>query len=411
MQRLHDLVGAEHDLAEVAREIRTSVRGLGASGVGGFLVTCSDESEHECAQAFQRGFALEMLPRLKYGERVPFRIANPGARYEWGAVQIAENHFATAEARRDSLALVVKINGHVAATQTGASGLRFGSMERYGDDSVYCGAVDAVLNGATVPFAADLRADLLSEGTDRLASLQAPELASDGRQALFGALALARIQARKCVLDIQDHVPAAPTVYVVMHGVTLNKPGHDSELVGGLYVLDHRGAARTERYHGLGDDPAAYQLSAEAGRVHVRDPQSGRERPVRDHRALAARRLEALSGAAPSLSGDAHGMLGKLTSAQGGGKRPVNRAALKLALAALAAASPLASALVLVAEGAAEIHHARKLDQAEAPEVQERLARDVVDGVRARIDDLPPELADRLAAALVREFQRTTPSA
>ena len=57
MKRLHDLVGGEHDLAEVSREIRSAVRGLGATGVGGFLVTCSDESEYECSQAFERGFA------------------------------------------------------------------------------------------------------------------------------------------------------------------------------------------------------------------------------------------------------------------------------------------------------------------------------------------------------------------
>ncbi len=407
MKRLHDLVGGEHELAEVAREIRSAVRELGSTGVGGFHITCSDESEHECTQAFQRGFALESLPRLTYGERVPFRIANPGARYEWGAVRIAEDHFATEQAQRGSLAMVVKINGHVAVTQSGPEGIQFGSMDRYGSESVYCGAIHAVLHDSRLPFAQDLRADLLSEGRDRVQALKDVAGAPDGRAALFGALAAARMQARKCVLDIQEHTPKGPTVYVVVHGVTLNKPGPDTELLGGLYVLDHRGDQRTDRYHGLGDDPAAYSLTHVDGRLRVSDPQSGRERAARDHRALAAGRFEALSAAARTLGPTAQGLLGR--SSERTVRGAAGRTLLKGVLTAVAATSPTAAALLLAAEGAADIHEVRKLNQAVDPGTQDRHAREVVEAVHDRVDHMSPEVAERVVDALRREFAGAAP--
>jgi len=273
VQRLRALLGREHDLADVAREIRAAVRASGATGVGGFHVTCCDESEYECSDAFLSGFAGEMLPRQRYGDRVPFRLATPGARYAPGTVRIAEDHFATEAARRGFLALVVKINGHVALVP-GTSGPTFGSLVRYDDESAYCGAVHAVLEEseavtAGLPFVRDLRADLQGTGLDRLAALRAPALAADGRRALFGALALTDLQAQACVEDLRAHTPAGPTLYVVMACVTLNKPGRDTEIVAGLHVLDHRHAERTERYDGLGDDPLRYDLRVAQGRLQV----------------------------------------------------------------------------------------------------------------------------------------------
>ncbi len=408
MKRLHALVGREQDLAETANTLRAAVRALSATAVGGFQMTCSDESEHECSAAFERGFALELLPRLKFGERVPFRIANPGARYEWGAVRIAEDHFSTAEARRGFLALVVKINGHVAVAEPGKSDFAFGRTDRYGDESVYCGAIAAMLGDSDLPWVEDLRADLGAEGRDRLATLRSAELSVDGRNALFGALTAARLQARKCVLDIQDHVPAAPTVYVVMHGVTLNKPGPDSELIGGVYVLDHRGPERREHYHGLGDDPAAYVLTRSDGRLHVSDPGSQRERLVRDHRALAGARLRGLADGERTLDGEAHDLLARAGQEQAGAEG-AGRSTLAGLLAALASRSPLATALLLVAEGAVGIHDVYRLQRSAEPEEQTRFARRLVEAVRQRADQLPPGTARRVVDALRREFEDAAP--
>lgn len=408
MKRLQALVGGEHDLSETARVLRAAVRALSPTAVGGFQVTCADECEHECSAAFERGFALELLPRLKFGDRVPFRIANPGARYEWGAVRIAEDHFASAEARRGFLALVVKINGHVAFTESGHDEYAFGRTDRYGDESVYCGAIAAMLGDGDLPWVDDLRADLRSEGNDRLATLRGESLVAGGRNSLFGALTAARLQARKCVLDIQDHQPSAPTVYIVLHAVTLNKPGEDAELVGGLYVLDHRESKRVERYHGLGDDPAAYVLTRSRGRLQVSDPGSARERPVRDHRALAGARLQGLAGGARVLDAAGQGLL-RLATADPEVGGAAGRVALKGLLAALAGTSPLVAALLLVAEGAAGIHEVHHLERAVDPGAQERLARRVVEAVHERVDRLPTAVAQRVVAALRREFADAGP--
>ena len=114
MKRLHALVGGEHELAEVAREIRAAVRALTPTAVGGFHITCSDESEHECADAFQQGFVRHLLPPLKFARQAAMRIATLGARYEWGAARIAEQHFRKEGSRARFKLLLVKLNAHVA---------------------------------------------------------------------------------------------------------------------------------------------------------------------------------------------------------------------------------------------------------------------------------------------------------
>ncbi len=400
MKRIYDLIGSEHDLAEVARELKAMVREHGAQGTGAFEITCADESEHECTQAFERVFAHEVLPRLKYGERVPFRLANPGARYEWGSVRIAEDHFATDEARRGFKVVVIKINGHCAVTHSGADGVAFGRMVRYGGESTYCGAIHALFAGSDLPFALDLAEDMRSEGVDRVAMLLEPALEEGNRRALFGALASARLQARRCALDIQDHTPAGPTVYVVMHGVTLNKEGPDGDLVGGVYVLDHRTEKRVETYRGLGDDPSAYRLRVEHGRVCVEDDGMRSIRDARDHRAMARTRLRGMAGAAERFRASAAGLLGEARSERSTG-RVVSDTVLKGLLLAAAATSPVAAALLLVAEGAVGIHHAMKLHQAVDAETQGEIAREVVEQAALRVEHMPEDAAERLTAAIL----------
>lgn len=271
MHNLLDLLGDEHDLGRVGRELRAAVRDQGAPVVGALHVTCSDESEQECQEVFLRSFAQEMLPRLRYGDRAPFRLANPGARYEPGAVRIAEDHFSTAEARRGFKVMVVKLNGHVALEPDPETGVRFGSLRRYDQGSAACGGVRALLDGSKLPFAREMAEGLRAGGRDRLATLLEMDDARDGRAMLYGALSSAYAQARRCVRDAEQHEPASPTLYLVLHGVTLNRPGHDTELVAGLHVLDHRGARHTTTYRGLGDDPADYVLETCAGRIRVAD--------------------------------------------------------------------------------------------------------------------------------------------
>jgi hypothetical protein len=394
MERLHGLLGEEREFADVCRELKYTLQGSGAAVVGALQVTCSDESEFECVDAFQRRFAQEMLPRLKYGNRAPFRIANPGGRYEWGTVRIAEEHFATQETEGRFKVLVVKINAHVALGRSG-EGLCFGTMTRYGRDSCSCGALHSLLEGGTLPWLKDLEEIFHSEGRDRLAVLRDPAQVEPGLRPLFAAVTQARLQARRVVLDIQDHEETSPTLYVVLHGVTINKPGLDTEIIGGFYSLDRRTSKPVEHYRGLGDDPGRYGLDAETGRLRITDDQLHEGRSARDHRALARERLKVIER--EPVQHDTNFQRVADDVAQGRHRHHVHaKMLLKTLLSVLAGLSPISAALLLFAEGAAHIYHAHSLHKAEH-------ARKVLEEIRERVDEMPPERAAELIDALIHE--------
>jgi len=56
MEQLRELVGRERSLREVAEALHFLAVDLAAAAVGAMLVTCADETEHECVEAFQHGF-------------------------------------------------------------------------------------------------------------------------------------------------------------------------------------------------------------------------------------------------------------------------------------------------------------------------------------------------------------------
>ena len=72
-------------------------------------------------------------------------------------------------------------------------------------------------------------------------------------------------------MEIQEHQPASPTVYVVASCVTLNRPERDTELLAGVFTADSRDGATAPAYRGLSDDPTSYQAHAQRGRLHVSD--------------------------------------------------------------------------------------------------------------------------------------------
>ena len=113
MDRIAQLLGREVDVDTVGRALYADAGELQASIVGGVLITCSDESERQVRDAFQRNFAEHLLPSLKFGERSFFRLANLGGRYETGAVEIARQHYSPDDAGKGFGLLVVKINSHV----------------------------------------------------------------------------------------------------------------------------------------------------------------------------------------------------------------------------------------------------------------------------------------------------------
>jgi hypothetical protein len=277
LEPLTALIGHERDLDDVARALRHAIGNLRAPVCGALQLTCSDESEAECVEALHRHVVRPLLPSLKFASQAAFRTANLGARYEWGSARLAEQHFATPASERAGKVMLIKINTHVSRDRSD----RYGQMQRYQVHSSYCGALYATLEGTPQPAARELEHILQAEGLDRLDILR--HHVGEDHRLLAAALASARLQARMAVLDLQEHQPATPTVYLVVPCVTLNRPDLDTELVVGVYLVDRR-RGRGDRYLGLGDDPRAYHIRHPGGRLHVGEAAPLRPRPTRDHR-------------------------------------------------------------------------------------------------------------------------------
>ncbi len=403
------LLGGEHTFAAVCSELRTVARTSGATAVGAAHVTCSDESEYECADAFRRDFCQEVLPRLKYGAHVPFRMANPGARYEWGCAAVAQDHFMTASARRGWLLMVVKVNTHVGVMRTGPDGIAFGRMDRYGDESSYCGAVHATLAGARIPFVESLASELRSDGLDRLAILRDEAVVAPHLSPLYGAIATARLHARRVAQDVQDltrGMPDTRLAYLVLHGVTLNHSGMDTELLGGAYLLDRRKKGARDTYCGLGDDPRAYVLEEHGGRIRVTDNGCEKPRRARDHRRLAGEQLDAMR-AELGHPGVREAVQDARTP-QGTARQQAS-ALLKPVLHTLAELTPVPAALFLFAEGLVGVHHVVRLHRAGDASARAEAARDVVEAFEAQLDELSAEDAARILDRLQQATNDTVP--
>ena len=260
MDDLKPLIGREVGLVETIAALRQTVLRLDLPAVGAHLVTCSDETEIECAIAFRNGFVEPLLPNLGPEKCGMFRTANLGSRYEWGSARIAEHHYATPDSQQGAKCIVIKINGHVSVSQS-ADGRQYGPMDRYETQSAACGALHALLDGAQSAFADDLREALCGDGQDRIATLLDADAVEPKYRYLAAAITSARRQAQRALEDIEDYSEATPTVYVIAACVTLNRPGPDGEMLVGFHVADFRDASPRVEYCGLGDDPAKYSFA------------------------------------------------------------------------------------------------------------------------------------------------------
>ena len=368
--------------------------------VGALQLTCSDEAEHEVASVFQRDFVRALLPALHFDDKAPFRTANLGARYEWGSAGIAEHHFALAPGAEAWKLMVLKLNAHVGVDQL-AGEPRYGRLSRYGSPSTCCGFLHALLDGATNPLVREAAELLEADGVDRLSALRA--LPPDQR-ALHAAATSARLQARRAMLDVQNHPAASPTVYLILPCVSFNRRNHDSEMLLGVYVCDRRGPEPHDEYCGLGDRPEHYRLTDVEGSVVLEDDDMHTPRPARDHRRLVR---EAWSEKRGSLAPPRDARLARALETARARPRDdhhLARAALKGLLGAAIAVAPVPAALVLFGEGALAIHHVtearRLLREAEGDPV----ARAMLGDLQARIDALDPAEAQHLIELLVHEY-------
>jgi hypothetical protein len=268
MDELRKLIGVEATLDEVNTALREDTRRIGAAVVGAHEISCSDESQLECAQSFQRHFVEHLLPNLKVHVRTAFTTRNLGARYEWGSLHVAEHHYALPVPPGEFKTLVVKIHGHVSVTEK-PGGPTYGEMSRYDAPSAACGALHALLAGAQVPAVEELRQTFSEGGRDRLAALRDPQQVPQAQRHLFTSLANSVLQARRAVQDTQSRAPHSPTVYIIVPTVVLNRPGPDTEIVCGYCTVDRRSDTVQTHYIGLGDDPTRYRAALGGGQLVI----------------------------------------------------------------------------------------------------------------------------------------------
>ncbi len=268
---LLELIGREHVPEYVAESLKRFAVDLAPAAIGAYQLTCSDETERRCEDVFQRLFVEDLLPPLRPNQRSPFRSINLGARYERGAIRVAEEHYATEAARSGTKLIVAKINAHVAARPSGDD-WEYGSLLRYHRGSTCCGALGAMLDGAVLPALEELRHTFQAGGVDRLGALRNPQYCPAPYRALLAAVASARLQADRLVLDTREFTPESPTLFLVLACVNINRPEADGELVVGHYGVDWAGSRPEVQYSGLGSDPAHYRVVHDRGLLTIDEP-------------------------------------------------------------------------------------------------------------------------------------------
>ncbi len=404
MNQLKDIVGAERSLEGVCQAIHLSVVERHPKSVGAMHVTCSDESENECVSAFQRCFVKYMLPSLKFAQQSAFRIANLGGRYDWGAVRIAEQHYARAAGAGVHTLMVVKVNSHVGVLDQADGQPLYGIMQRYGTDSRCCSALHALLSGDTRPFVENLAEVFVSEGPDRLAALNDNRRVEPEFRLLYAAMVSARLQARKVILDVQDY-DGTETEFLVIPCVTLNRPERDTEIVCGFYLSAPWRTNKEPDYYGLGDDPSQYEQQVKNGRLVITDDQLGSTREARDHRQLALAQWHELTrDKRVQLDDERLRRARHEASKHTGPYHERARMLLRALLTVLAEVDPVSAAVLLFAHGSVGIHHAFRVHRLARQMEDSHEAQKVLKEMRAKVDTLEPEQAEAMMEVLSKQY-------
>lgn len=403
LDQLGPLIGRERNLHTVNYALKTAARQVNAGLVGALHVTCSDETEQECVDSFQSSFAADLLPRLRFSHRAPFRSSNLGGRYEWQSLVIAERNFAGPESRRTFKLLVIRIHSHVAVVSD-QGGNRYGLFPRYGAESNCCGLLAAVLAGQPMPAAEEVRELLRSEGIDRLAMLN--QEVEERFRPLAVAVTSARLQARNAVMEAQDHEPVTPTAYLIVPSVSFNKPDRDAELVCGVYWVDRRSGRRHDLYRGLGDRPNRFLFEESHGQVRVADEEVAVVRRARDHRRLIgeARRKPVVPKLAKDRKIDE--MLERARN-RSRGDHQLAKLLTQGLLFGLAEIAPVPAALLLFAEGASSIYHAHRAHRLVEEVDSSDEARRMLHDLNQRLEHSPPAEVEKVLRVLVDEYTAT----
>ena len=310
-------------------------------------------------------------------------------------------------ASRDSFkSLVVKINSHV-FVDGNAGSVRYGKMDRYKTESVFCGGLHALLDGDRQPAILDLHEAFSSEGNDRLATHSDPEQVPVEIRRLLTAVVSARLQARRALLDIQHYTP---TTHLVVACVTLNRKQRDTELVVGAYTVDCRSGTAAIKYCGLGDDPSRYRFTFGHGLLRFEDDQLHQPRDVRDHRQMVLDQWQE-RGREVIVRDE---RLEKTVQQRAQNKHNDARIAKEMLTALLwilADVAPVPTAILSFAKGLVGVHHVYRAHRLVRDVGQPHDAKMILDEILAKTDSLSHEQVRQMLDSLSEHHGLTTPVA
>lgn len=405
MQRLHDVIGRELAADSANRTLRDVAQAQRAAAVGAVHVTCSDEAEREAVESFQHWFANALLPELKFWSKSPFRTANLGGRYEWGAIRIAEQHYTTPATRAGFKLLVVKVNSHVSVMESAGQTI-YGQMDRYECDSPCCGALHALLDGQRHPAMDELRTAFSYDGVARLDLLRDDTVVAPETRSFVAAVVNARLQARSAIVDIQDYVPESPTVYIVLPCVSLNRKQRDSEFIVGMYWSDSRNGAGEAQYIGLGDDPSCYRVFQHHGHLRVEDDHLGQPREARNHRQEVARQWRARHPEFQVVQDPRFAEIASKTRNHSGYSATMARETLKTLLWLAADIAPVPASILLFTKGLVGVHRLYQAHRlARGAGGGGAQAREIIEEAIDRIAKMPADQARGTIEAIMDHFQ------
>jgi hypothetical protein len=214
----------------------------------------------------------------------------------------------------------------------------------------------------------------------------------------------ARLQARKVVLDVQDHTKSQ-TEFLIIPCVTLNRPNRDTEIVCGFYLSEPGPSENEPDYYGLGDDPSVYENTLKNGRLVITDDQVGSTREARDHRQLALEQWHELTRDKRVKLEDERIQRARLEASKHTGPHHERaRVLLRALLTVLAEVDPVSAAILLFAHGSVGIHHAFRVHRLARQLEDSHEAQKVLKEIRTQIDSLEPKQAEAMMEVLSNQY-------
>jgi len=384
----------------VAHALHSSSLGTHAPITGAVLVTCSDEAEAACARAFHDSFARYCVPALKFGQSEAFRLSTLGGQYEWGGIRTAERNYAAAGEHGERKLMVVKINAHTGVIMR-SDGPSFGVFHSYRTEAPCCAALHGLLSGYQFP-SEHIAEAFDSEGLDRIAVLRDPERVDPRERGLRAALVSARLQARKAVLDIQDYDCGVSTTWIVLPCVSINRRERDTEIVCGIYSTPPGADSGQMEYVGLGDDPAAYELSEENRSLLVTEQNGTAKRAARNHRELLADRAQEVAADAAKQDDPRLAEVRRAVAEDRHRHAGHSRALLSSLLLVLGEVAPVPAALLLFVQGVSGIHHTWRMHRVARDLSRTAEAREILHDLRGRVDGMSPDEREAIIEMLLR---------